>query len=154
MSDQWTSPICFSAVTETPNNSVFNKIEISLSLQQPSRAGGAAPQGQEPRPCNLLPLLIESRPHLHDPRRPAPSHLHSNLEQRGTLFLFKSMTQALLLSSHWPGFHGLCNGWCSENQRFHHNQRRGELTPEGELVPSANSGKLQLILCDFLQAPQ
>ena len=47
---------------------------------------------------------------------------------------FKSMGSTVhitLLSSHWPGFNGLCNECCSKKPKVSSQQRKGELIWEG-----------------------
>ena len=42
---------------------------------------------------------------------------------------------SLVLSSHWPGFNGLCNECCSKKQKVSSQQRKGELIVEGRWQP-------------------
>ena len=107
-----------------------------LSLQQQSRAGGAAAQRQEFRPPARYPIISECCPPLYGPRWLSPSHLTLAKSKRAC----PSSPQAALytsplLSSHWPGFYGLFNGCCSKKPKVSSHKRKGELILEGRWQP-------------------
>ena len=107
-----------------------------LSLQQQSRAGGAAAQRQEFRPPARYPIISECCPPLYGPRWLSPSHLNLAKSKRAC----PSSPQAALytsplLYSHWPGFYGLFNGCCSKKPKVSSHKRKGELILEGRWQP-------------------